>query len=579
MKKYISLVFIIFLVGFLSCKTTEKSLKEKQEKTKTEVSEHDKLKSTTLLIEASKEKMLENWMNAIALYSEALKHNPENDAAAFELAKIHASNNYFDDAYKYANIALDIDPKNRYYALLLADIYVLKGRLKDAAIVHQRVADMYPKDLSLQFSLLNTYMYINDYDGVIKVLDDIEAQIGFSEELSVEKIQLFLEIGKFDKAIAETKRLIYYFPDEIIYQEYLAEVYTKSGREQEAINLYEDILEKDPDNALARLQLAERYRKEGRLTESFEELRNVFKNPNIGKESKGRIMYAFYNISADNPEYLEEAFKLMDILIEKYPDDSEMYAMYGDFLFREDEKERAREMFLQAVTINPDQYPVWEQMIYISSELEDYEFIIKYTEKALEYFFEQPVLYFFNGIANYQLEQNKEAIKSFEYGVELIVDNKLLKGQFYTLMGDTYNKLGEYEKSDMSYEKALDIDPGNTFALNNYSYFLALRNENLELAKEMSKKANRLEKNNSAYLDTHGWVLYKMGEYEEAEKWIKKAIENSEEENAVILEHYGDVLYKLGQKDKAYKFWQKAKQAGDGSGFLEKKVRDNTLYE
>ncbi len=579
MKVYNSLFFIIVLFCFAGCKTTDQALQEKHKDIDVEVSERDELKSSALLIEASKEKMLENWLNAATLYSEALKHNPRNDAAAYELARIYAGSDQLDYAFQYAKQATKIDPDNKHYNLLLADIHLAKGQVDEAIEVQKLIVEKHPEDISLYFNLLKTYMFIDDYDKVTNVLDDIETQIGFSEDLSIEKTQLFLEIGKHDKAIEEAKKLISYYPDEVIYLEFLAEIYTKADKRDKAIEVYHEILEKDPDNAVARLQLADNYKREGKLEKSFEELKKVFKNPRLEKESKGRIMYAFYMVSEENPEYLDQAFKLMDILIEMYPEDAEMYAMYGDFLFRENEKEQARDMFLKSATINPDQYSVWEQMIYISSQLEDYEFIVKYSEKAIEYFFEQPVLYFFNGIANYQLENYEEAIDSFTFGVDFVVDNKDLKGQFYTLMGDTYNNLDEHEKSDKYYEKALELDPENTFALNNYSYFLATRNENLEYAREMSAKANKLEQKNSAYLDTYGWILYKMGKYEESEKWIKKAIENSGEDNATILEHYGDVLFKLNKKDEALKYWEKAKQAGNGSEYLEKKLRDKKLYE
>jgi len=73
-------------------------------------------------------------------------------------------------------------------------------------------------------------------------------------------------------------------------------------------------------------------------------------------------------------------------------------------------------------------------------------------------------------------------------------------------------------------------------------------------------------------------VLYKLGRYEDAKYWIGKAIENREE-SAVVIEHYGDVLYKLGDKKEAVKYWERALKVGEGSEFLEMKVRDKVLYE
>jgi len=579
LKILVFLITVFIFNVFTGCKSIKEAPVDKADIDKIELSERDKLKSTVLLIDASKEKMIGNLQKAASLYSGALAKNPKNAAAAFELAKIYAESDHYDEALKYAKKATNIEPENQHYLMLLADIYVLKNQLDQALKIQENIAELYPDDISTHFNLISTYIYLDKYDKVTEVFDHIESLTGFSDELSIEKIQLFIEMGLYDEAVKEAKKLISYFPEEPLYLEYLAEVYSETGQQEKAIELYRDIVEKDPENALARLHLAEYYRQEGEMQKSFEELKKAFKSPQLQMESKGRIMYAFYSLSEDNPEYLKQALELMDILIEMYPEEAEMYAMYGDFLFREEEYEKAREKFVMSAKLDPNQYAVWEQILYISSQLEDYDFMIKYSEKALEHFFEQPVIYYFNGIAHYQTDNYEKAVMAFENGVELVVDNNLLKGQFYTLMGDSYYYLDKPDKSDRSYEKALEIDPENTIALNNYSYFLSLRNENLELAKEMSEKANKLEKNNSAYLDTYGWIMYKMGKYEEAEKWIKKAIKNSGDDSAAILEHYGDVLYKLGQKNEALNYWKKADKTGNGSDFLEKKLKYETLYE
>lgn len=44
-----------------------------------------------------------------------------------------------------------------------------------------------------------------------------------------------------------------------------------------------------------------------------------------------------------------------------------------------------------------------------------------------------------------------------------------------------------YERSDSSYEAALEIDPNNATVLNNYAYYLSERDDKLEKAERMSK--------------------------------------------------------------------------------------------
>ena len=49
--------------------------------------------------------------------------------------------------------------------------------------------------------------------------------------------------------------------------------------------------------------------------------------------------------------------------------------------------------------------------------------------------------------------------------------------------------------------------------------------------------------------------------------------------SAVVVEHYGDILYKLGEVTLAVEQWKRAKELGDGSKELSKKITEGKLYE
>jgi tetratricopeptide (TPR) repeat protein len=177
-----------------------------------------------------------------------------------------------------------------------------------------------------------------------------------------------------------------------------------------------------------------------------------------------------------------------------------------------------------------------------------------------------------------QLKNYQQAVDILTEGKNFVFD-KLLLAQFYANIGDAQNQLKNYTASDSAYNKALETDPNNVYVLNNYAYYLSLRNVNLEKAEQMSKKTNDLEPNNNSYQDTYGWILYQMKKYDDAKIWIGKAIDNGGKNNGTLLEHYGDVLYQLGDKENALKYWQDAKKAGGASDFIEKKISEKKLYE
>ena len=146
-------------------------------------------------------------------------------------------------------------------------------------------------------------------------------------------------------------------------------------------------------------------------------------------------------------------------------------------------------------------------------------------------------------------------------------------------MGDIYHTINEHHKSDSLYDLALVYEPDNVQVLNNYSYYLSLRNENLEKATQMSKKSNKLSPENASFQDTYAWILYQKKEYELAKTWLIKAYENGGKLSPVITEHLGDVCFQLGDSNSALIYWGKAKKLGEGSKYLEQKIAEKTLYE
>jgi predicted negative regulator of RcsB-dependent stress response len=49
--------------------------------------------------------------------------------------------------------------------------------------------------------------------------------------------------------------------------------------------------------------------------------------------------------------------------------------------------------------------------------------------------------------------------------------------------------------------------------------------------------------------------------------------------NAEVLDHLGDILYKLNNKEEAMLNWKKAKELGNTSTVLDKKIKDGKVYE
>lgn len=538
-----------------------------------------KLEFDRVFFEGQKEKLLGNFENAAKHFENATKIDNQSGVSYYELANAYMNMRKFAMAEQAAKISIDRDGKNKWYRILLADVYQNQKKWAEAAGVYEKLTELYPDNTDYYFNLAALYLMLDKPNDAVKVYDRVEKKFGPLENILLQKHKIYYESGKYEKALDEINKLVKSDPENIKYQQILAQTYLKAGKEAQAFELFKKIQEKDTSNANLQLVLAEYYFKKGEKTKSFEMLKQAFANKNLDIDTKIQILYTNY-LMQQNPDAAarKDAYSLTEILNATHPKDAKAHAIYGDFLYQDKKYKEAQAEYKKAVELKKDVFAVWQQLMLIETELRDYKALREDSEKALELFPNQPIVYFFNGLAKMELKNYKEAIEVMQSGLNLSLDNQSLEGQFYVNLAEAYHRTNNFEKSDEYFEKAIALDGNNILALNNYAYYLSIRNAKLNKAEEMSKKTLALEPGNASYQDTYGWILFKMGKYEEAEKWIRKAVEQ-DRESGEVLEHYGDVLYKLGKTDEAVDYWKRAKKAGVESKDIDKKIAGKKILE
>lgn len=569
---------LLFLFIFIGCKTS-KDVSSNPNQDKNALPEKEELKFKHTFHDASKEKILGNYEMASELYIQCIKINPKQADPFFELASIYDYLGKGDKALNFAREAVRIDPGNVWYKLLYADLLKKNGQSDKVIKIYDDLIRENPSKIEYYYELANAYLNVNNVTEAIRVYDKMEEQFGINDEVIVQKQKLYLAIKKTDKAIEEIQKLISLFPSEARYLGMLAEIYQQTNNMEKAIDLFDKILKLEPDNAFVLLSLSEYYKKQGDNEKSFQYLEKAFLNQSLEIDNKVKILLNYYVLTETDTSLRKQAYILLDALVKTNPTEAKAFSIYGDFLYRDKKIKEARERFRSAVKLEKDKFAIWNQILVLDAELEDYESMDKESEAVLELFPTQPFLYLYNGVANLQLNNLEKSIESFEAGVNLVVDNNVLSSQFHANLGDAYHKLKQNEKSDMNYDKSLKLEPDNILVLNNYSYYLALRGEKFEKAEQMSKRSNELAPNNSNLQDTYAWVLYKMGKYDVAKKMLEQALQNGGNTSATVIEHYGDALFQLNEKDKALEYWKKAKETGKGSDLLDKKILEKNLTE
>jgi tetratricopeptide (TPR) repeat protein len=423
----------------------------------------------------------------------------------------------------------------------------------------------------LLYTLAETQLKAGRIADAIATYDEMEKRYGIYEELSFQKQMLYMELNDREKAGRELEKLAEYYPDQPQYWGMAAQHYQRCGMKEKAIMSLERMVKADPNNGQVHMQLSEFYAVQQDEQRSYEELKLAFGTNDIGIDQKIVILLRYFTLTERIPTQLGHAYELLDLTEKTQPSEPKIYAMYGDFLYREGKLAEALTKYKRAIALGGSLNSIWANVLEIEFSLGNIDALYADSKTALELFPLMPEFYYFRGLAMQRKNEHRDAIEQFNLGKELIVDNRDLKARFYASLGESYHYTNQYEQCDEAFNESLRLDPANVFALNNYAYYLSLRNVKLDQAIEMARRVNELSPGVSSFEDTYAYALFRKGLYNDALTWIEKALAHKEL-SPELLEHYGDILFKLGRVDEALTQWKQADALPGASVKLKTKI-------
>ena len=548
---------------------------------KNKLSEAQKTKAEMFFYEGLRLKALGDYRTAVINFDKVIAIDPNQAAAFYELSQMYLEMKTPETAFIYALKATTLDPKNEWYLIAAAEASEKSGSYLKAEKFYQALIELKPAHIENYFSLANMQLARKKYKEALRTYDILSKKLGVTEELAIQKEKIWLKLNKVPKALAEIQTLIDRYPKEPKYYLLLADIFVANNTPDKAFAIYQKVLQLDSNNGYAQLELAEYYRIKKEESQAMRYLYSAFQNPQINIDHKVRILAPYFSVIG-NQSQRKRALELASFLIIAHPAEAKAFAIYADILYQDKQLDSAKIIYLQTIALDKSVFAVWQNLLLLQAETQDYSGLLKSSNQAIELFPNQNFVFYLNAAAKYQAKDFAAAAIAYHQALAITFDNKEMQAQIYSGLGDVYNELKQYAKSDSFYNASLDLKPDEVFVLNNYAYYLALRKEQLPKAAQMAKHANELQPNNASFEDTYAWVLFKMANYEQALIWIELALSHSETQTATLMEHYGDILYFLTKKDaavQAIEKWKVAKTLGAGSEQLSEKIKEGKWIE
>lgn len=526
-------------------------------------------------MQALSQKEQGNYAAALDLFEHCLAIKPAAPALLFELSPLYSYLGRDEEAISFMEKAVEGDPENFWYRQVLASYYLDNGDIDAALKVYEEIAKKETADANIFILLAGLYQENGKYDKAISAIERLERIEGSTEATALQKYNIYMLMKDKSSAVNVLQSLIRETPDDTRFSVLLGDTYMRFGDSDSALIVYDRISDSDPDNMIVQYSLCNYYRIEGNDSLYTVGMEKLLTNEKLADEARFETIleYVSYKERNDTTGYVYKLFDKLMALPYGVEETAELYADY--MLMKGVGEDSVAPVLSKLLTLEPENKKAQMYMLVYALRRNNYDEVLARCDTAILYSPELLALYYYRGIACYNLKRLQDAIDTYRLGLSRCSDDTepQLISDVYGLIGDTYHELGLKDECYQAYDSALVYESDNITILNNYAYFLALDGENLDKAEEMSSKTIKEAPDDATYIDTYAWVLFRMGRYEEAKAYALKLLNSGDELGATVYSHLGDIFAKNNEIDRAVEFWKMAQEAGDKSKILERKIK------
>ena len=492
---------------------------------------------------------------ALKDYEAAVKLFPEDKTSWEFLGNYYRMTKDYAKARAIYQRALEKWPDAPGLQLDIADMYYRDGRMKKAASILDPFLTEYPNNGRahfLQGKLLRKegekteakqqFLLAKKYDS-----DSADAFYYYGLSLFEEK--------QYENAKEEITSALNLKPDSIKALMILAEIYYRINDDERALTTVNKALGLQPGDLDATLL-------RGKINAQMEDYRAAIidyqyvlaRRPGTSQE---RFKLAELFEANGN---LDKALKAYLAVADIYPDKSKPLAKIANIYLSRNQSKKAIgicNVFLKKMPENLKIAMVKAHVLVTSGQYAQAQRLLEHLTKEHPES-EQPYLL----LAAIELDHNHDpgkAIAFYQKAVQKNSDNT----SGYIGLANVYEKTGQLDRAEETYQRLLKIDPSNILALNNLAYLYARLDKKLDDALLLAMKVKEGAPNDPDIFDTLGMIHLKKGSLLLSRQYLEKAIAGAPNDAGINF-HFGVYQYRQNDFSLARKYFKKAVALGLG---------------
>ena len=455
---------------------------------------------------------------------------------------------------------VDAYPYDLYATQMYGYVASRLDTVSEAIRVYERVYEKMPRETQLLMNLGDAYMMERKAKEAINAMERYERIEGKSPNVSMKKMTYMLAEDDTLGAVREVESLIKEKPGDPFGHLLKGNLYDLIGKPDSVLTAYRTAETLAPENGAVKMSLATYYREQGDSVMLDNMMYEALLTEDFELDDKLSILADYLQKIIDEKGDKSRGDYLFTVLKEQYPHEPGVLDMSARYNAAKGEFREAAEEIGYALDLDATNERYWLMLMSYLLADSRYADIVDTYERAMEHIRPSIGLKNLYASAASMLEDTTRAIAIMKKSLDdvhpglsrgdretidtvrkqLNYDELQWVSSLYCMLGDIDYKSGNIDDGFVNYENSLKFIADNPLTLNNYAYFLAESDRELEKAKVMSRKALELSENNPTYLDTYAWILYKLGEYQEALDTIRLALElaaQSDDDNEEYRQH------------------------------------------
>ncbi len=546
----------------------------------------DKRKAAYIFLEATKHYEQDKVGYYYSLLNRAYDLDSADTSIGFEKGMIDMILNQNDSAEFFKAHALsrkhfDAHPED-YYSSIKYGMMTDKIGWRDESVRVWRVLDsIFPENIDITLRYADALSVTVDSSEIAKAVatyNRIEVAEGKDVGITSRKIRAYSAIKDTANIVRELTALLESSPSNSGFNVFAGEVYNYLGDDAKTLEYLNKACALDPSNGRAFFNRANFYKEIGDSVAYDQEVFNVLKHDDLDLDAKLQLLTGYIRALYTDTTQQSRIEELLGVLQEQHPHQYKIHELYSAYLATIKDFPRAAEQLSYALDIDPSDEQVWSQYIALCANTENRQLKVGAIERALHYFPESPVLIYQSGVTYSVIDEAEKAMTCFYKALPLSDYNQELKSNILCSIADSYYKNAMSDSAFVYYGRAIEVNPDNMLALNNYAYYLSEKGIDLDRAERMSARTVAAEPENVNSLDTYAWIFFKKKNYDMARKYIETALKYSEEPSAELYHHAGDIYFMCGEPQKALEFWKEAIKLEPENEMLKKKVKHKTYF-